>query len=86
VLYQSLQSAKTLYESAFVDGLPISSSVLKDAVLRVLEKEPMVEEIQYVSIDCKDTMRPIDQVDTNGAIISIACKLGNVRLIDNIVL
>jgi len=28
----------------------------------------------------------LSQVDENGAIVSIACKIGNVRLIDNIVL
>jgi pantoate--beta-alanine ligase len=86
VLYKSLQAAQAVYESAFAGGFPISSNVLQDVVQNTLDEEPMVSDIQYISIDCKENMMPLSDVDENGAIISIACKIGNVRLIDNIIL
>lgn len=86
VLYRSLQGAQIVYESAFAGGFPISSIVLKDVVKKILDEEPMVTDVQYISIDSKEDMKHLSEVDENGAIISIACKIGSLRLIDNIVL
>ncbi|KAG7345221.1 pantoate-beta-alanine ligase [Nitzschia inconspicua] len=81
VVYRSLKTAKQLF-----DQKPNASSAeLVAATRNVLQSEPLVSEIQYISIDSKDTMQPVAQPKA-GAIISLACKVGTVRLIDNIVL
>lgn len=86
VVYNSLCSAKTMFEQ-LKEGEGIPAEALKQAVQSVLQSEPLITDIQYVSVDHKATMRPVEYVDRrSGAIISLACKLGNVRLIDNIVL
>lgn len=52
----------------------------------LVSQEPLVHKVEYVSIGRKDTMEELDRVDRNGAIISVALRLGNVRLIDNLFL
>ena len=86
VLYKSLSCAKQLYDDSD-DGRPIKTEEMKHKVLNVLRSEPLVSNIQYVSIDCKETMQPLVEVKKGeGAIVSIACQVGSVRLIDNFVL
>lgn len=89
ILYNSLMTAREYFlqnVNSCDDSSSIPSSVLSNLVLEILRSEPMVSQVQYVSVDDRETMRPIDTVDRNGAIISLACKIGSVRLIDNIVL
>jgi pantoate--beta-alanine ligase len=83
VVFRSLKTARELYHGS--NG-PISAQQLKDAVHNVLKSEPLVTEVQYVSVDCRETMRPLQDVGEVGAVISLACKIGSVRLIDNIIL
>jgi pantoate--beta-alanine ligase len=86
VVYRSLCAARDLFQNLEAKE-SIPSAQLKQVVESTLRSEPLVSEIQYVSVDGRDTMRPLEQVDKmDGAIISLACKLGKVRLIDNIVL
>lgn len=82
IIYESLCRAKDMFEA----NPGVSSSDLIEGVQNVLNMEPLVSKIQYVSVDSKATMRPIDIVGEEGAIISLACQVGSVRLIDNIVL
>mmetsp|Transcript_14624 Transcript_14624/g.17632 ORF Transcript_14624/g.17632 Transcript_14624/m.17632 type:complete len:131 (+) Transcript_14624:83-475(+) len=85
ILYQSLCSAQKLYQHS--SGSSISSQELVDNVKSVIQSEPLVSEIQYISVDNLQTMKPIQEVSReDGAVISLACKVGKVRLIDNIVL
>lgn len=88
IIYQSLCAAKEMYEDEVLgDGeFRLDVAVVKKAVMDVLKSEPMVSEIQYVSIDSKDTMTPLLEIGSDGAVVSIACKIGTVRLIDNIIL
>mmetsp|Transcript_27976 Transcript_27976/g.39401 ORF Transcript_27976/g.39401 Transcript_27976/m.39401 type:complete len:314 (+) Transcript_27976:246-1187(+) len=88
IIYQSLCSAKDLYQNSNnSDGSSISSQELVDNVKSVIQSEPLVSEIQYISVDNLQTMKPIQEVNReDGAVISLACKVGKVRLIDNIVL
>lgn len=93
ILYKSLCAAKDMF-----DGLVTSSGgsnnkkslnacEIREKVMSVLTSESLVSNIQYVSVDCKETMTPLDIVRSDeGAIISIACQVGSVRLIDNFVL
>lgn len=96
VVYRALQAAQKrfadqLWDDNDVDG-SIDSQMLRSAVEEVLASEPLVTSIQYVAIDNPHTMQPLTRVQkttngsSGGAIVSVACKLGNVRLIDNIAL
>lgn len=83
VVYRSLVAAK----EAFNRDPSVSSAELVATTRKVLQSEPLVSEIQYISVDSKATMRPISQpTKEDGAVISLACKVGSVRLIDNILL
>jgi pantoate--beta-alanine ligase len=100
VIYQSLCAARRLFHEHFskIASPPnasppptvCSSEALRQCVEQVLLSEPLVREIQYISVDCRETMQPITIGEgvhrETGCIISLACKVGSVRLIDNIVL
>jgi pantoate--beta-alanine ligase len=90
VVHRSLCAARDLFRHCIADRTKegaIEAQALRDAVLEVLRGEPLVREVQYVAVDSKETMRPLQQVTREGgAIISLACKVGSVRLIDNLVL
>jgi len=88
VVFRSLCAAKSLFlELKQGPNESIPASQLADAVRDILATERLVSKVEYVAIDDKATMRPIDNVSRNeGAIISLAVKLGSVRLIDNIVM
>ena len=62
------------------------SSKIIDSVRLLLSTEPKVNSIEYISIDSKQNMNPIEVVDVNGAVLSIAVIVGGVRLIDNVIL
>lgn len=86
VVYRSLCAAKDIF-SKIQESESIPASQLQDIVQSTLRSEALVGEIQYVAIDDKATMLPLEQVHrSEGAIISLACKVGSVRLIDNIVI
>lgn len=82
IIYKSLTTAK----EKFLDNKNISGADLIATVKEVLGSEKLVNEIQYVSVDSRATMQPIMMVGEEGAVISLACKIGSVRLIDNILL
>ena len=87
VLYRALCAAREVYESRYARGMEEVDAIdLREVVEGILETEPMISEVQYVSIDDAETMRPLTRVGRDGCIISLACILGTVRLIDNIVL
>jgi hypothetical protein len=54
----------------------------------ISHQEPLVGTVEYVSVARKETMEEIkEKVEQGeGAIISLALRLGKVRLIDNIIL
>ena len=80
VLYQALSGAKRLWEGGQHDG-----EMLRGAVRRMLEKEPLVGEIDYVSVADLATLEELDTV-TIPAMVSVAVWLGKTRLIDNVLL
>lgn len=92
VVYRSLTAARALYEEQSSSNeqqqpAAVAASALRQAVESTLRQEPLVHEVQYVAVDSRETMRPLETVvKGTGAIISVACKVGTVRLIDNIVL
>ena len=82
IIYQALRSARTF----FIANPGISTGELIEIVKSKLKTEPLMGEIQYITVDSKATMKPVKNVGEEGAIISLACKVGSVRLIDNILL
>lgn len=97
VVYRALSAAQTLWKDRVGGSDVPSADELRNVVRRVLAAEPLVEEIQYVSVDDPDTMLPLDTIPTkrgrkpdgtagDAAIVSVACRVGSVRLIDNVVL
>jgi len=88
VVYKSLCAAREVYQSKKDAGeLPMSASMLSETVSNLLNSEPLVSEVQYASVDNRATFQPLTEVGDEGAVVSVACKVGSgVRLIDNIVL
>uniref|UniRef100_M4BLN1 Pantoate--beta-alanine ligase n=1 Tax=Hyaloperonospora arabidopsidis (strain Emoy2) TaxID=559515 RepID=M4BLN1_HYAAE len=88
VLHRGLVHARNLFEAAKKEGKrTVEANVLRAVVREAYEREPLVIAIDYVSVGSKETMQEVAEVDTDeGAVISIAAKVGNCRLIDNIVL
>mmetsp|Transcript_5197 Transcript_5197/g.8563 ORF Transcript_5197/g.8563 Transcript_5197/m.8563 type:complete len:401 (-) Transcript_5197:127-1329(-) len=87
IVYQSLRAARELFDSRFARGEEeVNADDLREVVTNVLESEPMISTIEYVAIDDLENMRPMEKVGECGCVVSLACKLGSVRLIDNVVL
>ncbi|VEU37692.1 unnamed protein product [Pseudo-nitzschia multistriata] len=84
IIYKSLLAAK----DAWVRNPLIESSELISITRDVLESEPLVSEIQYVSVESMATMKAVTKPSEceDGTTISLGCIVGSVRLIDNIVL
>lgn len=82
IIYQALRTAREQY----LADPGVSATALRETVQSILQTEPLVSEIQYISVDNKATMKTISRVGEEGGVISLACKVGSVRLIDNIVL
>ncbi|KAL9178869.1 hypothetical protein ACHAXT_011842, partial [Thalassiosira profunda] len=87
IIYQALCAARELYDSRHSRGVEeLEATDLQEVVESILQTESMISEIQYVAIDDLETMQPLTKVSSEGCIVSLACMLGSVRLIDNIVL
>lgn len=87
IVYKALCAAREVFESRYAGGSEsVDADTLQEAVTNVLETEPLISEIQYVAVDDLETMRPLMKVDNEGCVVSLACMLGTVRLIDNIIL
>ena len=80
VLYRALRAAQKLWQEGIVDG-----ERLRDEVRGVLELEPLVEDIDYVSVADGETLAELDLV-RGRAMVSATVKIGRPRLIDNIIL
>ena len=79
----SLYSALTLAESLYTDGIR-DADVMRCEMLALLEDKPAAS-VEYVSVADAETLVELDVVD-RPALVSMAVRIGRVRLIDNIVL
>lgn len=87
ILYKALCAAREVFESRLSRGLEeLEASDLSEVVVEILKTEPMIKEVQYIAIDDLEQMQPLEKVGNAGCVVSLACKLGSVRLIDNMVL
>ena len=80
VIYRALARARELLGQGVSSG-----EELRSAVRRVLEEEPLVEQIDYVSLADCGTLEELE-VLAGRAMISVAVRLGQTRLIDNLIL
>ncbi len=80
VVYRSLCEARRLWEGGVRDA-----DMLRSEARRVLDAEPRVARIDYVSVAGVETLEEMDTVD-GPAMVSVAVQIGRPRLIDNIVL
>ena len=80
VVHQALRRAYQLWI-----GCERNGDVLREAASQILQAEPMVDSIDYVSVASMSTLDESGHVDGR-AMVSVAVHMGAVRLIDNIVL
>ena len=80
VVYRALCTAEELWRQGVKDA-----GRLRDEARRVLEGEPLVERIDYVSVADADTLEELEQVEGR-VMLSVAVQLGVPRLIDNVIL
>ena len=80
VIYRALQRA----ESLWAEGEK-HAEVLRKAVRCILEQEPLVEGIDYVSVAGPSSLEELDTVGER-AMVSLAVRIGTARLIDNVLL
>ena len=79
----SLYRALTLAESLYSDGIR-DACMIRNEMLALLESEPRAS-VDYVSVADAETLVELDSVD-QPALVSMAVRVGKVRLIDNVVL
>ena len=80
VVYRALCRAHLLW----LEGEP-NGDVLREAARGILLAEPRVEGIDYVSVAGMSSLDELERVEGR-AMVSVAVRMGVVRLIDNIVL
>ncbi len=78
VLFRALTAAARRYEAGERDA-----EALRRAMRAVLAEEPLVRP-EYVSAADPLTLEELETVGERGALLSLAARLGSVRLIDNV--
>ena len=79
ILFKALKMSKLAFDSGERSGL-----VLRFILASVLDGEPLAE-VDYTSIADVDTFEELDNVDDSARAL-LAVKIGNARLIDNVLL
>ena len=80
VIYRALCASSRLWGDGGRNG-----DRLRAEVLATLRQEPVLDGIDYVSVADAETLEELEQVQGR-AMVSVAVRLGNTRLIDNIIL
>ncbi len=80
VVYRALSAGQSAWERGERDA-----GAIRESVRRVLETEPMLGDIDYVSVAAPGTLEELEWA-APGAMLSAAAHLGAVRLIDNVIL
>ena len=80
ILYRALTRAKELWQRGERDA-----ATLRQAVRVTLAEEPLIKDIDYVSVADAATLEELERVD-GPAMVSLAAWLGKTRLIDNLLL
>ena len=80
VVYRALSEAQQLWE-----GGERNAGKLREAVRQILESEPLLQGIDYVSVADGETLAELERLE-GPAMVSTAVRLGRTRLIDNVML
>ena len=80
MLFAALKEAKTAFKKGERNALELTQIVQK-----VIQGEPLAT-IDYIAAVDHETLHPVDKIGDEEAMIALAARFGNVRLIDNIVL
>ncbi len=80
VIYRALSKAKSIHEAGERDA-----ERLRKTVRTMLEDEPLVKTVDYVSIADLDTLEELTTVD-RPAMLSTVVRIGKPRLLDNVLL
>jgi pantoate--beta-alanine ligase len=84
VLFRALNAGREILNSPS-SRFPIKREVVVEAVRRVLASESKVRLVEYVSVASHHDMKELEEISAEGgAVLSSAIRLGNVRLIDNL--
>ena len=82
VVYRALRAAESLWRGGERDA-----EALQSVALNVLDEQPLVSGVDYVSVVDAATMTALNVLEAERpAMIATAVRLGSVRLIDNVVL
>ena len=79
-VYRALSSGRRRWEQG-----ENSASEIRGAVREVLEAEPLVDSVDYVSLASVGTLEELELAEA-GSMLSTAVNMGHVRLIDNLLL
>lgn len=87
VVYEGLLAGRTFFDG-LAAGSTVESQGVRDRVAKVYGAEPMVREVEYISVADGDTFAEVEEVTrgSGAVVLSVALKVGAVRLIDNVVL
>lgn len=80
IIYRALAHAEAAYGEGERNGKKLADIVRSD-----IEAEPRAR-LEYVSVNDADTLERLDRLDDRSVLIAVAARLGQTRLIDNIVL
>ena len=81
VVYRALLAASHLFDAGQREA-----ETLRKAMTDTIAQEPLVAGIDYASVANAETLQEIEGATSDGAMASIAVRLGPTRLIDNITL
>ena len=79
-VYRGLCAGQAVWENG-----DASAAAIRGAVRASLSAEPLLGEVDYVSVASPDTLDEMERA-TPGAMLSTAVHLGPIRLIDNVIL
>lgn len=88
ILYKALSEGKLACDQTFKSHLPVKREDVIARVNAILQQEPLVTRVEYVSFASHQDMVELPSYAAHtpgaGAVISAAIRVGNVRLIDNV--
>ena len=79
-VYRALSAGQAAWESSERDA-----DSIRDTVREVLQEEPLLENVDYVSVASPETLQELE-LGASGAMLSTAVHLGPIRLIDIVLL
>jgi len=80
VLFQALKEAQQAFKRGERNALELTQIVQK-----TIQEEPLAS-IDYIAVVDSETLQPLDKIGDSEALIALAVRVGQVRLIDNILL